>query len=68
MSRGFLGRDDLLGHHEGLEVGSVDHAAVDLELGEGVIHLGGGELVAEGHEGMSEGLGVDLAVDLEGVE
>jgi len=28
-------------------------------------YLRGGELVAEGHEGVSEGLGVDLAVDLE---
>ena len=58
----------LLRAHQTLEVGSVDHATVDLELGEGIVDLGGGELVAEGHEGVSEGLGVDLAVDVEGVE
>jgi len=59
---------DLVGAHEALEVSGVDHSTVDLELGEGVVDLGGGELVAEGHEGVSEGLGVDLAVDLEGLE
>jgi len=59
---------DLVGAHESLQVGSVDHATVDLELGEGVVNLGGGELVAEGHEGVSEGLSIDLAVDLEGLE
>merc|ERR1711937_897816 len=58
----------LLRAHETLEVGSVDHATVNLELGEGVVDLGGGELVAEGHEGVSEGLSVDLAVNVEGVE
>jgi len=58
----------LLRAHETLEVGSVDHATVNLELGEGIVDLGGGELVAEGHEGVSEGLGVDLAVNVEGVE
>jgi len=40
----------LVGGHETLEVGSVDHAAVDLELGEGIVNLRGGELVSEGHE------------------
>ena len=49
-------------------MGCVNHAAVDLELGEGIVDLGGGELVAEGHEGVSEGLSVDLAVHLEGLE
>jgi len=58
----------LVGAHETLQVGSVDHAAVNLELGEGIVNLGGGELVAEGHEGVSEGLSIDLAVDLEGLE
>jgi len=58
----------LVGGHETLEVGSVDHAAVDLELGEGIVNLRGRELVSEGHERVSEGLGVDLAVDLEGLE
>ena len=29
----------LVGGHETLEVGSVDHAAVDLELGEGIVNL-----------------------------
>jgi len=57
-----------LAGHETLEVSGVDHSTVDLELGEGVVDLGGGELVAEGHEGVSEGLGVDLAVDLESLE
>jgi len=46
----------------------VDHATVNLELREGIVALGGRELVAEGHEGVSEGLSVDLAVDLEGLE
>jgi len=59
---------DLVGAHETLEVGGVDHSTVDLELGEGIVNLGGGELVAEGHEGVSEGLGVNLAVDFEGLE
>jgi len=58
----------LVGAHETLQVGGVDHATVDLELSESIVDLGGGELVAEGHEGVSEGLGVDLAVDLEGLE
>merc|ERR1719244_1607413 len=54
--------------HQAFEVGSVDHAAVDLELSECVVDLGGGELVAEGHEGVSEGFSIDLAVDLEGLK
>jgi len=58
----------LLRAHETLKVSSIDHATVNLELGEGIVDLGGGELVAEGHEGVSEGLGVDLSVDVEGVE
>jgi len=58
----------LVGAHETLEVGSVDHATVNLELSEGIVDLGGGELVSEGHEGVSEGLSIDLAVDLEGLE
>jgi len=49
-------------------VGCVNHASIDLELGEGIVDLGGGELVAEGHQLGSEGLGVDLAVLLEGLE
>ena len=31
-------------------------------------YLRGSELVSEGHEGVPEGLGVDLPVDLEGLE
>jgi hypothetical protein len=58
----------LLGAHQALQVSGVDHATVDLELGEGIVDLGGGELVAEGHEGVSEGLGINLAVDLESLE
>jgi len=49
-------------------VGSIDHATVNLELGEGVVNLRGGKLVSEGHEGMSEGFSINLAVDLEGLE
>jgi len=58
----------LLGDHETLQVGGIDHATVDLELGESIVDLGGGELVAEGHEGVSEGLSVNLAAHLEGLE
>jgi len=49
-------------------VSGVDHATVDLELAEGIVDLAGGELVTEGHEGVSEGLGVNLAVDFESLE
>jgi len=49
-------------------VSGVDHATVDLELAEGIVDLAGGELVTEGHEGVSEGLGVNLAVDFKGFE
>jgi len=31
--------DDLLGAHEPLEVGSVDHATVNLELSESIVNL-----------------------------
>jgi len=58
----------LLGDHETLEVLAVDHAAVDLELAEGVVDLVGGELLTPGHQGVAEHLGVDLSVDLEGFE
>lgn len=47
---------------------AVDHAAVDLELAEGVVNLVGGELFPPGHQGVTEHLGVDLSVDLEGFE
>jgi len=59
---------DLVGAHETLQVGGIDHSTVDLELSEGIVDFGGGELVAEGHEGVSEGLSINLAVDLEGLE
>jgi len=49
-------------------VGGIDHTTINLELGEGIIDLGGRELVAKGHEGVSEGLGVNLAVHLESLE
>jgi len=49
-------------------VSGVNHATVDLELAEGIVDLAGGELVTEGHEGVSEGLGVNLAVDFKGFE
>jgi len=57
-----------LGGHESLKVGSVDHATIDLELREGIVDLGGRELVSKGHERVSESLGIDLSVDLEGLE
>ena len=44
----------LLCHHESLEVLGVDLAALDPELGEGVVHLLLRELVAPGHQGVSE--------------
>ena len=43
----------LLGDHQSLQVGAVDHSLVDLELGKGVVDLAGGELVAKGHQGVS---------------
>merc|ERR1712037_475610 len=58
----------LLGHHQALQVGGVDHALIDLHLSEGIVDLGGGELDTEGHEGVSEGIGIDLAINLEGFE
>merc|ERR1712080_712434 len=58
----------LLGDHEALEVGSVNHAIVNLELCESVLAFLCGELVAECHEGLPEHLGVDLAVHLESLE
>jgi len=58
----------LLGDHEALEVCRVDLSVVNLHLSEGIVDLSGRELVAEGHEGVPEGLGVDLAVLLEGLE
>lgn len=58
----------LLCDHEALEVLSIDHAAVDLELAESVVDLIGGELLTPGHQGVTEHLCVDLAVDLEGFE
>jgi hypothetical protein len=44
----------LLGNHETLDVRSVDHPAVDLELVEGVVYLVRGELLAPGHQRVSE--------------
>ena len=44
----------LLGHHEAFEMLTVDHAAVDLELAEGVVDLVGGELLTPGHQGVAE--------------
>jgi len=58
----------LLGDHQALQMGRVDHALINLHLSEGVVHLGGGELDTEGHQGVPEGLGVDLALHLEGLE
>jgi len=46
----------------------VDHALINLHLREGVVDLAGRELVAEGHQRVPEGLGIDLALNLEGLE
>ena len=44
----------LLCDHEALEVLSIDHSAVDLELAESVVNLVGGELLTPGHQGVTE--------------
>ena len=44
----------LLRHHDALEVFGVDHAAVDLELAEGVVDLVRRELLAPGHQWVPE--------------
>jgi hypothetical protein len=44
----------LLSDHEALDVRSVDHPAIDLELVEGVVYLVRGELLAPGHQRVSE--------------
>ena len=54
----------LLGHHYTLEVRSVDHASVDLELGEGVVNLVAGELLAPGHQRMSEPVIAKVLINL----
>ena len=41
---------------------------INLHLSEGIVDLGGGELDTEGHEGVPEGIGINLAVNLEGLE
>ena len=61
-------RQILLGNHQSLEVSSINLSIINFELCESVINFGGGELVAEGHQLGSEGLGVDLAVLLESLE
>jgi len=58
----------LFGHHETLEMFSVNHAAINLELTEGIVNLVGSEFLPPGHQGVSEHLCVDLAVDLKGFE
>ena len=44
----------LLRHHDALEVFGVDHAAVDLELAEGVVDLVRRELLTPGHQRVPE--------------
>merc|ERR1712025_1273743 len=58
----------LLGYHETLEVGCIDHSLVNLHFRKSVVDLGGGEFDTEGHEGVSEGLGIDLALVFEAFE
>ena len=41
---------------------------INLHLSKSVIDLAGGELDTEGHEGVPEGIGINLAVNLEGLE
>ena len=41
---------------------------INLHLSKSVIDLAGGELDTEGHQGVPEGVSIDLAVDLEGLE
>lgn len=45
-------------------MGGVDHALVNFHLGEGVVDFAGGKLDTEGHEGVPEGIGINLAVNL----
>jgi len=58
----------LLGYHETLEVGCIDHSLVNLHFRKSVVDLGGREFNTEGHEGVSEGLGIDLALVFEAFE
>jgi len=40
----------LLGHHQTLQVSSINHTLINLHLSECIIHLTGGELDSEGHQ------------------
>jgi len=66
LGESFLFLAILLGDHDALQVLGVDHAAVDLELAEGVVDLVGGELLTPGHQRVPEHFGVNLSVDFEG--
>ena len=46
----------------------VRQLTINLEFGEGIIDLASGELVSEGHQLSSEGLGVNLSILLERLE
>ena len=54
LGESFLFLAILLGDHDALQVLGVDHAAVDLELTEGVVDLVGGELLTPGHQRVPE--------------
>lgn len=57
------------GGEHGDELGGVDEAfVVDVHLVVGLVDLFAGELVAPGHQGVPEPLGVDLAFVVEGLE
>jgi len=61
-------RISLLRYHQALKVSRVDHALVNLHFRESIVDLAGRELDTKGHEGVPEGLGLDLALVFEGLE
>lgn len=56
------------GQHGGQLVGVDETFVVDFHLVVSLVDFVGGELVAPGHEGVPQSLGVDLAVAVEGLE
>jgi len=47
---------------------SINLTVINLHLSKSIVDLSGRELVSEGHQGVPESLGVDLAVLLEGLK
>ena len=62
LGESFLFLAILLGDHDALQVLGVDHAAVDLELAEGVVNLVGGELLTPGHQRVPEPVEEEISV------